>query len=281
MAHQMTEEDDWTPTFYIGQHESKRTYRVTEHVLRQAHDCNVSSLPSNETTSNRLSQYDMLTTPITTPYFHSRVLTLLSNHLANSENARPVIIDLVQDVVETFPSIPPLSLVDTPLSPANIIPQLLAIASPWIDLCSPDPLIYDISRQVLELEVAYATFCGVENVLVAGPKLHHGNLHMHGVVQYARAIQDALVVGSRLQVHIRMPIMDHPDTDVEDEIDHLAKFTREEHRDGTEEMKSRKLDLFGTWDAWDIIRSVCKYHSRLFVGKIKIDTSFHVHPCIR
>ena len=35
-------EDDWMPTFYVGQHESKRQLPVAEHVLRQAHDCNVS-----------------------------------------------------------------------------------------------------------------------------------------------------------------------------------------------------------------------------------------------
>ena len=39
-------EDDWMPTFYVGQHESKRQLPVTEHVLRQAHDCNVSSHPA-------------------------------------------------------------------------------------------------------------------------------------------------------------------------------------------------------------------------------------------
>lgn len=34
--------DDFMPTFYIGQHESKRTLPVTDQVLRQAQDCAVS-----------------------------------------------------------------------------------------------------------------------------------------------------------------------------------------------------------------------------------------------
>ncbi len=34
--------DDYMPTFYIGQHESKRPLPVTDEVLRQAQDCAVS-----------------------------------------------------------------------------------------------------------------------------------------------------------------------------------------------------------------------------------------------
>lgn len=34
--------DDCMPTFYVGQHESKRSLPVTDPVLRQAQDCAVS-----------------------------------------------------------------------------------------------------------------------------------------------------------------------------------------------------------------------------------------------
>lgn len=34
--------EDWNPTFWIGQHDTKRI-RVTSEVLEQAHACNVSS----------------------------------------------------------------------------------------------------------------------------------------------------------------------------------------------------------------------------------------------
>lgn len=33
--------DNWLPTFYVGQHESKRALPVTDRVLRQAQGCNV------------------------------------------------------------------------------------------------------------------------------------------------------------------------------------------------------------------------------------------------
>src|SRR5438034_11778787 len=112
-------------------------------------------------------QYDMVTTPITTPHFHSRVLTLLSSHLsklqpptfdrsrtlASSHNTSPLII-------------PPLSPGDSPLTPDESISHLVAVSSSWIDLCSPDPLIADVSRQVLMLEIAYAAFCGVSFAII-------------------------------------------------------------------------------------------------------------------
>jgi hypothetical protein len=37
--------DDYTPTFYVGHHESKRPLPVTDFVLRQAQDVGVSASP--------------------------------------------------------------------------------------------------------------------------------------------------------------------------------------------------------------------------------------------
>ena len=37
------EQDDYVPTFFIGQHESKRSRPVTDEVVRRAHECNVGS----------------------------------------------------------------------------------------------------------------------------------------------------------------------------------------------------------------------------------------------
>lgn len=209
----------------------------------------------------------MLTTPITTPHFHSRVLTLLSSHcsqiqpisygsngtLASSHNTTPL-------------TILPLSPVDTPLTPNESISQLIAASSSWIDLCSPDPLVADVSRQVLMLEIAYAAFCGVSYVIIPGPRLHHGNLHAEGVAQYARAILEALSIGPYLQMHIWLPMVDHPDSNGE-EMGDLAPFAREQYVGDLEDELPRKLDLFGTWDAWNVIRTLCKYHQRLNVGK--------------
>jgi protein arginine N-methyltransferase 5 len=207
----------------------------------------------------------MLTTPITTPHFQSRVLSLLSSHLSNiqavshsdsgtlmtTENIRPLVM-------------PQLGPADTHLTPNEAMSQLVGVTSSWIDLCSPDPLIADLSRQVFMLEVAYAAFCGIGYLLIPGPKLHHKGMHSDGVMYYARAIQDALSLGPYIQFHIWLDMVDNQDLEL-DEMGDLAPLAREEFFDT--EIEQPKIDLFGTWDAWDAIRRTCKYHSRLFVGK--------------
>jgi len=231
----------------------------------------------------------MLTTPITTPHFHTRVLTLLSDHLDKLDS--PSIKN------DTVPTIPILSPVDTPLAPGETLSQLLGVISPWIDLCSPDPVVYNISRQVLELEVAYAAFCGLGNIIVPAPKLHHGKLHGDGVTHYAYAIQEALKIGHYIHMSILLSMMDNPEQENDEVVGSLAEKARgrymglsedSHHKDSVEmeekdeeeaviltRKKSVKFDFFGSWDAWNIIRTVCKYNNRLCVGKNRITLSFH------
>lgn len=205
----------------------------------------------------------MVTSPITTPHFHSQVLTLLSTSLShgstNSEeditktkNASPVII-------------PPLTPADTPLTPDESISQVIGVTSSWIDLGSPDPIIADISRQVLKLELAYAAFCGLTYAVIPGPRLRGQGASDSGTVQYARAIMDALSQGPYMQLYIWLPMIDHSDDQV-DSMGDLASFARPQFLD-YDEYQTKRLDLFGTWEAWDMIRSICKYPSRLCVGK--------------
>ncbi|KAF1989330.1 arginine N-methyltransferas-like protein [Aulographum hederae CBS 113979] len=238
-----TSPGDPPPVFYVGQHESRRQLPVSDHALRQAQDCN----------------YDMLTTPITTPYFHSRVLTLLSTYIAELERGA-----LSEHL--PMPLVTPLKPIDTPLTPNNTISQLLAVTSPWIDLASPDPLIANLSLQVFNQELAYAAFCGVGNVIVQGPKLHHGFLRSAGVAQYARAIAEAVNIGPYLQIQILLPISDDPESDVEEDIGNLSRFARAEYIGDEETESTRPTDIFGTWDAWNVIRSVCKYSPRITVA---------------
>ena len=232
----------------------------------------------------------MLTSPITTPSFHTRVLLLLSNHIRELERNPATELPI--------PTISSLSPVDTPLAPGDIVPHLLAFVSPWLDLCSPDPIIYNVSRQVLELEVAYAAFCGVGNIILPSPKLHHGKLHCEGVTQYAYAVQEALKIAQYIQLSIILPMMDDPDQD-SDEVEgslanearakymglldgHTQKNSLESTREALKDTDhdddgasirrktSARFDFFGTWDAWNVIRTLCKYNARLFVGKDRI-----------
>lgn len=208
----------------------------------------------------------MMTVPITTQHFHSRILGLLSSYLSTLQSPVYDNIGTMATTQNTRPlTVPPLSKSDSNLTPNDATSQLVGVTSSWIDLCSPDPLIADLSRQVLMLEVAYAAFCGIGYLLIPGPKLHHGGLHSEGVVYYARAIQDALNLGPYIQYHIWLPMVDNPELEV-DTMGDLAPLARGEFLQ-PDDGAQPKLDLFGTWDAWDLIRKSCRYHSRLFVGK--------------
>ncbi|OJD37918.1 protein methyltransferase [Diplodia corticola] len=230
------------PIVYVGHHETRRSHPVTELLLRQAQDLG----------------YDMLTVPVTNAHFHDRVLNLLSKHFARLE-AQPA-----DDL--PLPLIAPITPDDTILTPGDTINQLLALSSPWIDLASPDPVIAHVSRQVFSQEVAYASFCGIGNIIVQGPKLHHGHLHATGVSQFARSMLEALAVGPYINIVILLPMVDDPNVESNDDMGHLAPFAREKYVKASDAKQNAGLDLFGTWDAWNIIRTVCKYNSRLSVA---------------
>jgi protein arginine N-methyltransferase 5 len=203
----------------------------------------------------------MLTTPITNSHFHSRVLSLLSSYnqaVSDSPQAQPL------------PLIPALENIDTPLTPNDNISQLLAFTSSWIDLGSPDPVIAYISRQVFNLEIAYAAFCGATTVIVPGPRVSHG---AGGISQYARAIKESLSTGGYLQLHLLMPMDGTKIASDDADLGHLSRFARGEY-DGQNGGRSKKQDSFSSWEAWNSIRSLCRYHNRLSIGKNAL--SFHI-----
>lgn len=207
----------------------------------------------------------MLTSPITTPYFHSRVLTLLSTHLA--ELTAHESSDASNSPSPPAPIIPPLTPVDTPLTPGDTVSQVIAHCSPWIDLCSRDPLISNISRQVLNIEIAYASFCGVGNIIIPGPRNYSsGSSEYDGLTQYARAIQEALTIGGYLQMALSIPM--YGQDEVKETTGDLLPFSR--YQPSGKAKANKETDLYETWDAWNLIRSVCKYNSRLSVGKTPI-----------
>jgi len=142
---------------------------------------------------------------------------------------------------------------------------LIAYSSPWIDLCSPDPLIANISRQVLNIEIAYASFCGVGNIIIPGPRSYSsGSTINDGLIQYARAIQEALTIGSYVQMALHIPM--YGSEEAKDLTGDLRPFAR--NMESEKAKSSKEIDLFETWDAWNLIRTVCKYNSRLSVGKL-------------
>lgn len=257
------------PIFYVGHHETRRSHPVTDLLLQQAQDFGVRIFALPHSSFANLKQYDMLTAPITNEHFHTRVLKLLSEHYAQLE-ANPA------DEIP-LPLITPLTPEDTILAPGDTISQLLALTSPWIDLASPDPVIAHVSRQVFTQEVAFASFCGIGNIIIQGPKLHHGDIHGHGVSQFARSVAEALAVGPYISIVILQPMVDDPSVDLNDEMGNLAPFARDEYLKAPGSKENREVDLFGTWDAWNVVRTVCKYNARLSVGKNQ-NYSMHFSP---
>lgn len=207
----------------------------------------------------------MVTSPITTDFFHSRVLALLSS---TQFNATPSDGDTKPPASESPFSltVPALSAFDTQLIPDESLSQIIAVTSSWIDLCSPDPLVANVSKQVLMLEIAYAAFCGITYVLIPGPRLHHQTVQPTGLIQYARAVQEALAVGTYMQVKIWLPMIDHHENEFA-RMGDLAPFARPGFLCGDHGDDVSGLDLYGTWDAWNVIRSFCRYHTRLCLGK--------------
>ncbi|KAF1837240.1 protein arginine N-methyltransferase HSL7 [Decorospora gaudefroyi] len=226
--------DESAPVFYIGQHESKRELDVSSELVQHAQDLG----------------YDMLTSPITNDHFQTRVLSLLNSYTQSLSDAQ----------LQPLPLIPALENPDTPLGPSDIISQLVTFTSSWIDLSSPDPIISHISRQVFHLEIAYAAFCGVSNVVISGPRLAHGQT---GVSQYARSIKEALTTGSYVQLHVQMPIDGKQPGPAENDLGDLARFARSEFE---QSQQGKNVDSWTSWDAWNTIRSMCKYHNRLSVA---------------
>jgi protein arginine N-methyltransferase 5 len=232
------------PYFHLGEHSSKRELPLTDlqygHLLNQG--------------------INFVTTPITNSHFKDRIFELVASHLSllakDGEPAKSTITAGRPD-----PIIPPLTPEDTGLFPSAAVNTYTAYISPWIDLSSANPVVASISRQVLNLEVNYANFCGVKNIVIPGPAQDaskgNGNL---GLAQYSRAVQEAMTVGSRLTFLVHMPMYREPLP--ESSVKNISSLVN----DKTSEDQKSEVDLFTSWDSWHHIRTVCEYSPRLFVG---------------
>lgn len=201
----------------------------------------------------------MLTIPITTPQFHSSVQAILSTYIAeyNHEHEH-------KQGDLPVPLIPPLKPEDSHLFPIDSISQYIAISSSWIDLASPDPIISNVSRQVLNLELAYAAFCGIQNVIIRAPTMS-GSRKMHQIIsQFARAVSEALAIGPYLQLHILFPITPDKGKGSED-LSNLSRFSQLNTSE-TDSNPDQYSEAWEAWEAWDLIRSVCNYNGRISVG---------------
>lgn len=212
--------------FYVGHHETDQTEAVSNDVLGQAQDLG----------------YDFLTAAITTPAFQNRVIDLVRDYQSQPS--------------DNLPLISPLTPSDSTLTPDESNATRIAVSSPWIDLASTDPVIAYVSRQVFNLEVAYAAFCGINNVIVRGPT-EDGD-----AVQFARAVQEAIGLGPYLQLHLLMPMSVELESETPDGtyLGELATTNNEEM------VELGGKDDYDVWERWDTIRTLCSYSQKLSLG---------------
>lgn len=195
-----------------------------------------------------------MTTPITNQHFRKRVIDLCQAHLKDLDERGLTELERANPSLPG-PIIPTLTDEDTTLFPSSYVGALVAYSSPWIDLASENPLVANLSRQILNLEVAYANFCGVRSIVIPGPRRDHSGKQ---ITQYARAIQEAFEVAIRVNLIIHMPMYREPGLEETEQV--LCG------QNSSVNGKEAEIDIFSAWDSWHTIRSVCDYTPRLFVG---------------
>lgn len=183
--------------------------------------------------------------------YHSHLKEVQEHGLSEAEKANPSL---------PGPILPTLTDADTSLFPSPYPGALVAYSSPWIDLCAEDPVVASLSRQALNLEVAYANFCGARSVIVPGPR---NDADARGVAQYSRAIQEAFIVGVRVNLIIHLPMYREPGLE---EKEDLLSTTVKGTPSNPLSIEAAEIDLFGVWGTWHTIRTVNEYTARLFVG---------------
>ena len=173
------------------------------------------------------------------------------------------------------PIVPPLTPDDTGLFPSQAVSTYVACVSPWIELGSKHPVIATVSRQVLNLEVAYASFCGVRTIIVPGPCGAAVSNDRVDIAQYARAIQEALKVGGRTTMTVQLSMCPEPPDSADSDGETLGMVvqSRLSSKQIEDLQGSNQYEFMTNWDAWNEIRSVCNYSQGLGVGKSFVRTN--------
>lgn len=116
---------------------------------------------------------------------------------------------------------------------------------------------------MLNLEVAFANWCGVKNIIVPGPRKDTDG---RAIAQYARAIQETFDVASRVNIIIHMPMYREPGLEEKAEL-LSTELPGSEDAVTMRDAQNEEVDLFGAWDTWHTIRSICQYSNRLYAGQ--------------
>lgn len=116
---------------------------------------------------------------------------------------------------------------DTLIKPGLHISSTIGISSPWIELDSKDESIRQLGLNVLENEAAYAAFCGINYLIVPGPKRRNSALI------YAQALSKV--------------VAKHPNVEFSVHVQFCEEFADQ----------GSPHDYLSIWELWNTIRSSC------------------------
>ncbi|KAE8266587.1 hypothetical protein A4X09_0g5760 [Tilletia walkeri] len=154
---------------------------------------------------------------------------------------------------------------------------MIALASQWLDLDSPDEGVRLDAELALHQEVAYASHLGISYVVIPPPS--SAPEHRPYLKDYARAINslvsargdESASAGSWMTLCVRLPISSSHS------LNELLR-RQMQRRPGspalqasTVNVASLRADDDWAWETWEVIRSICAYNPRI---QIVLDMSF-------
>lgn len=148
--------------------------------------------------------------------------------------------------------VPMPELDDVVMLPGPHISNTIALASPWVELDSKNSRIANLSLQVLNHELSYASFCGTPYVVVSGPK------RRNSLAQYAQALDSLLKLCPDMQLVVHLPFTEEFTTTADGQLEPPA-------------------DCLSIWEVWHTIRTMCSYPRNLSVA-LQLPKHTHALP---
>ena len=104
--------------------------------------------------------------------------------------------------------------------------------------------------------------------MIQGPHPSAAYFDSDRVAQFARAVLDALGAGAGFNIQVLLPMSFGQDTDSTTEVGDLGGFSEKILPPDNVRTDSEEAGPWSSWEVWNVIRTVCRYSSRLSVGKI-------------
>lgn len=166
----------------------------------------------------------------------------------------------------------------------------------WLELDSPDEWIRSDSEIVctvglleekylyaslikaLRQELAHASYLGMQTVVLPPPR------HRAHTTDYARAINACLLntgLTPYMHLSVRIPIYIPPMSGLSSSPSLGSRLSTSSSLASVSLPNGMSdVDMNGTWEMWDVIRSICGYNPRLSLSVCFCSRSFLNHPTL-